>query len=53
MRTFCGEVLITPINYFSNHYSNHRRIVHGQQETAFNDAPNVRLLGRQASHLAS
>ena len=53
MRTFCGELLITPINYFSQSlFQSSVASSTGQQETTFNDAPNVRLLGRQASHLA-
>ena len=52
MRTFGGELLITPINYFSKSlFQSSVASSTDQQETAFNDAPNVRLLGRQASHL--
>ncbi len=53
MRTFCGELLITPINYFSKSlFQSSVASSTAQQETSFNDAPNVRLLGRQVSHLA-
>ena len=53
MRTFFGEVLITPINYFfTSQFQSSVASSSGQQATAFNDAPNIRLLGRQASHLA-
>ncbi|MDA9718590.1 hypothetical protein N9U65_03865 [Planctomycetaceae bacterium] len=52
MRTFCGELLITPINYFSKSlFQSSVASSTGQQENSFNDAPNVRLLGRQASYL--
>ena len=53
MRTFFGEVLITPINYFfTSQFQSSVASSSGQQATAFNDAPNIRLLGRQASHHA-